>query len=164
MILNLLLFFLEQNIVELQFKGWIESKNDMTFQACLSSWQLALARLWSGVGAAANGGSRRDHEALGLEAERDRGRRAPEATVFVGFSGHRGPHGSWWLWGRVAPFSLLTKAERSAERQEGSGTILHGRIVCLTDGAALGQRGPDECWVCATVLQLHDKVLIQAQA
>lgn len=100
----------------------------------------------------------------GRARQRDRGKRAPEATLFVGFSGRHSPRGSWWLWGRVAPFSLLTKAERSAGRQEGSSTILHGRIVFLTDGAALGERGADGCWVCATVLQLHGKVWIQQLA
>lgn len=80
---------------------------------------------------------------LGAEQQRERvrERRAPKASLFVGFSRRRGPRSSWWLWGRAAPFSLLTKAERGTGRQEGSNAILHGHIVCLTDGPALGRWG-----------------------
>lgn len=38
--------------------------------------------------------------------------------------------------GQGGLFTLLTKAERSTGRQEGSEAILHGRIVCLSDGRA----------------------------
>lgn len=38
--------------------------------------------------------------------------------------------------GQSGLFTLLTKAERGTGRQEGSGAILHGRIVCLSDGRA----------------------------
>lgn len=38
--------------------------------------------------------------------------------------------------GQSSLFTLLTKAERSTGRQEGSEAILHGRIVCVSDGRA----------------------------
>lgn len=38
--------------------------------------------------------------------------------------------------GQRGLFTLLTKAERGTGRQEGSKAILHGRIVCLSDGRA----------------------------
>lgn len=48
--------------------------------------------------------------------------------------------------GQSSLFTLLTKAERSTGRQEGSGAILHGRIVCVSDGRAYAIKQHRERW------------------